>query len=715
MKNIGMKPRAFMRNTVAMGTMLLARVVSRAGSVIFCITAIVSMSAAATATYHVAPKGDDSNSGSLDAPFASLHKACDAARGRGNVTVFVHPGLYRWERPLELTAEDSGLTIQAAGDEKPIISGGQRITRWKQTDDGLWHTRLPDERKRRFDQLFVNGKRAVRAREPDRFYFHFADVREEVLEKGNGRVPRRATQTLSLRPEEFALLESVADDERGDVVVVAYHKWDITRRAIKALDAEASAVVVGDDGMKPWNALRPGTRCHIENFRAALDTPGEWFLDRDGTLYYYPLPGEDMETVEVVAPVLDRFIVIKGDPGSGAYAQSIDIRGLAFRHAAAPADISHFGPVQAAADIEAAIMVDGARSVGIEDCEVAHVGGYGVWFRGGCRDCALRRSYIHDLGAGGVRIGETSQPAGEAEQTGAVVVDNNIIRDGGHIYIPAVGVWIGHSPDNRISHNEVADFFYTGISVGWRWGYAESLAKRNTIEFNRIRHIGQGVLSDMGGIYTLGPSQGTVVRNNVFHDVYSYGYGGWGLYTDEGSTGILFENNLVYNVKTGGFHQHYGKENIVRNNILAFSRLYQLQATRVEEHLSFTLENNIVYWDSGVLLRGAWDRIRHRSRSNCFWRVDGESVAFLGRDLEEWQNLGREEGSIVADPQFADPEEFRFGIPNESPALEIGFTPFDPAEAGVYGAEAWRRRADEKTWSPLEMPPPPPAGVPRSD
>ena len=308
-------------------------------------------------------------------------------------------------------------------------------------------------------------------------------------------------------------------------------------------------------------------------------------------------------------------------------------------------------------------------------------------------ECTVSHSYLHDLGAGGVRIGETVIRPAVDEITSNITIDNNIIRDCGKVFPSAVGIIIFNASDNKLTHNEIANLRYSGISVGWVWGYSPSPSKRNMVEFNHIHHLGWGELCDMGGVYTLGASEGTTVSNNVIHHVYSFDYGGWGLYTDEGSCGITEENNLVYACKSSGFHQHYGRENIIRNNIFALNIRAQLQATRIEDHRSITFTNNIVYFDRGTLLSSNWHKFNLLTDYNCYWDTRSREIDF-GKSFTEWKRSGKDVHSVIADPLFVDPLAFNFKFKNLTVARKIKFTPFDYSRAGVYGSDEWKKLAE---------------------
>jgi len=596
-------------------------------------------------------------------------------------TIRLSRGDYWLTEPLVLAAQDGNVTWEARDPDHTVISGGRRITTFAPDSTGVWHAKTGF----RFEQLYVNGRRAIRARSPAEGFFNIASVKQEEEPDGQARIVIKVSEAaIATLPVDVAALRQVQ--------ILVFHKWDTSRYAVSSFDAAAGTITVQGERMTTWNPWNDQSRFILENSRLMLTQPGSWLLDLSGDLSYLPLPGERTTKTEFIAPVTEQLVEIHG-------AADIHFKGLRFHHAGYQLPPGGCPPTQAAAKLGAAIQIDGARQVTFENGEIAHTGNYGIWFRQDCHDCRIQHCLLDDLGGGGVRIGEMEIRDDAARQTGGIIADNNVIRGCGRVHPSAVGVWIGQSANNRITHNDISDTFYTGVSVGWTWGYGRSLATNNFIGFNRIHQIGQGVLSDLGGIYTLGVSPGSAQVGNVIFDVRAHDYGGWGIYPDEGSTGWRIESNLVWNCtcanpRSGGaFHQHYGATNYIANNIFAISSGPPMQATRVENHLSFSLERNLIVSSNTAFFTGPWDKLQFESRSNCFVCIGTPAQLFPNGDLASWQRTGHEAGSVLTNLEFRGdwPD---VTLPRQSPAFTTGFEMFDPKESGVYGDRAWKRLAE---------------------
>jgi parallel beta-helix repeat protein len=252
---------------------------------------------------------------------------------------------------------------------------------------------------------------------------------------------------------------------------------------------------------------------------------------------------------------------------------------------------------QAAVAIGAAVEVDGARNLRFEACEFSALGGYGIWFRRAVRDSVVTGSVFNDLGAGGVKVGLAEQLVNDTNGTGTNTITGNTITNTGKVYVGAVGVWVGQSFDNEISFNTIANTTYSGISVGWTWGFAEARSGRNRILGNLLFNIGQGALSDMAAIYHLGIAPGTVISGNLIREVRGYrgyGPGAWGIYLDEGSSNLVVENNVVTGTDSGGLHLNLGHSNVVAHNVFAGGDFGELVVTRSDPATKLDFRDNLL-------------------------------------------------------------------------------------------------------------------------
>lgn len=678
------------------------------------LTAIILVTCVAgAADLYVAPNGSDANPGTEAKPFATLDRARNAIRDfkksgplTAPVTVRLAGGSYQLTSEVRFGPEDSGtaecpITYTATGPEAVVLDGGRRITGWRKQDDRLWVASLPDvaSGQWKFRQLFVNGVQRVRARIPNKGFLRVAGFPE-----GTSKTVDYHTDCQSF---QFAPGDIRADWlHLTDVEVVVYHFWTDSHLPIKSVEPDTRLITFAHKAGKVFtdDFTTNGARYIVENVFEGLDAPGEWYLNRHtGQLFYYPMPGEDLTKAEVVAPYAPALVRLEGKPDERRYVEHLRFRNLDFRYSRFELPPGNSNDRQGSATVPAAITLRGARSCAFEHCRVSNLGTFAFDVMAGSSDNQFVGNEIANVAAGGFRVNGGDQNASPWERTRNNRITDNWLHDYGVDYPSAVGVLLMNTEGNTVAHNKINQGGYTGISVGWVWGYHRSVSQNNRIEYNHIHHIG-GVLSDMGGIYTLGVSPGTVIRNNHIHNVDANHYGGWGIYHDEGSTHLLVENNVVHHTKFAPFNIHFAKELTVRNNIFALGKLEQVSRGRVEPHKSVYFENNIVYWREGKLFSNNWEDVPYKfhasakpkdhpvaltSTFDCDWNLyynpelKPEEVKMTQDNTwSKWRQRGKDLHSRYADPLFTDPEKGDFTLNPKSPAFGLGFQPIDLSTVG---------------------------------
>ena len=645
----------------------------------------------------VAPSGSDGNPGTETEPLATLAGARDRIRElrRGGkliepVSVSVADGRYLLDETLVFTPEDSGrVRFEATGDHA-VIDGGFRVSGWSETEihgRRAWVAELPEALEAGWTPrcLWADGERRPRARFPK---FSLDDAgRDRLLRVDDFRF-RGAKNKLRGGDIMFKPAPGDIDPDWAslyDAEAVVLHFWIEDRLPQLHFDAETGWLESGRRSTFMFTeAFGPKSApYYIDNLFDALDEPGEWFYNhRSGQLVYLPKEGESPEETEIVVPRMETLLKVKGrhfnqtkawgDVHGVDTVSGLSFHGLRFEHGNWIQPQNDFlaidnmpaverpiaSSIQAAACTGALIELECARDCAFVDCAIEKTGNYGLQIGFGCREIEVRGGRFSDLGAGGIKIRGGDLDEAPWRRTGVCSITDNRIVGAGRVFHSGVGIFVAHSFENVIAHNHIEDLFYTAISIGWSWGYREQVTRDNLILHNRIRKVGQGLLSDLGAIYLLGVQPGTVIRGNHISELALRQYGGWGIYLDEGAAHVRVENNLVHHTQGPPLNIHFGRDNIVTGNLLvANENAAAVSIGKSEPHPSMLLYHNTLVAPGPGIYEGGYagyPEASIRSGLNDILRGSATEATVYPHwrddtplDIEAWQARGLDEGSRI--------------------------------------------------------------------
>lgn len=661
----------------------------------------------------VSPDGNDSFCGDEQNPVKSIQRAKElAAEKRYNginehINIWIKGGDYYFGNKLEFTSNDAGDVLYVAvPGEKVTFSGAVKVNGWEQGElnghkcicadipEGVSHT-----------SVFKNGKTVDATRYPEDGYFYIENEDHSGALYTEENTPWSLTRgDLQLTPSGKQTLKKFSNPDC--VTLRVLHLWVDDFSKLTGFDENSNRITF----KSPLSAsVKKDDRYYFENVLESFDKPGEWYSD-NSRIYYIPLEGETPENLDISVASTDRLVTITD-------CNNIGFEGICFCNTDSKFPVveqgswlSNFGLrfPQAEYDCGGALEVTRSNGINVKYCDFINIGIYAVKFNRIVKDSSVTGCNILNTGAGGVFIHGFNEKE-DSRITENITVKDNLIDGYGRYFYSAIGVLLTHVRNCDISNNEICNGYYSAVSDGWLWGYSYSVSCNNKICNNLIYNIGQGWLSDMGGIYTLGRQEGTVISGNVIHNVAadpgSGGYGGWGIYLDEGSQLILVEKNLVYDCGSQSFHQHYGENNMIRNNIFALSDEGQAASSfghgenqtgyaDEETHKEFTFERNIFLSDDSAI----YVKLRNHTfddDSNIYWDLTNGKNVFgdYYDDGLKYQRvfaryiadeLGLFNNAVFANPGFRDPRNADFTLPDSNPALDkIGFEKWNYNTAGL--------------------------------
>jgi len=706
---------------------------------------------------YVAENGKDSNPGTIEYPLASVNHAVDLVKksrldkGRKISKVIIREGVYYLSETLNFDKNDSGtekqaLAITAYEDERVTISGSINLDcSWEVYEKGIYKCYVPEIKGKRMDQLFVNGKRQIRARYPN----------------GNSLYPDLSSFIYPLKADDWPHKRIYFDPETftsnkwnnpGSAIlnIFPHNHWGNLQIMLKEVnyddnyfDIEHRKPQINETFFKllkrPGTLLSERSNYFVDNVFEELDAEEEWYFDEsESILYYKPSKDISLDDARIEVPVLEELVHIQGtidEPVKYIEFNNICFTGTLSTYMAdyEYPSLGDWGIVRSGA-----VFIEGATNCIVKNCFFDAVGGNAVFINNYAESIEVSGNIITECGESAVCIVGKShlnfegsyickfcgadhpwswdQPSEEIPSN--CLIDNNLIHDIGVFGKQVAGVFLSIAKSNTISHYQIRHTPRAAICMndGWHGGQIiEFNDIHNTVRetgdhgpinswgretfWCRVQSHGSGASHEAGDVLQ-DAYLTTHIRNNRLRD-----NSGWGIDLDDGSSNYKVYNNLCIGVsvklREGDYRTvennifykganppsiHRGYENnhdIFRKNIIVVDTL-RYNPTEDYNFVSREIAEKVFHF-IGVPEKSKFVYVLD---SNCYSSSSGNFQARVNvspdhpvlkskyMDLDEWQSYGFDENSLLADPQFTDPENGEFTLNNNSPAFDIGFKEF---------------------------------------